>query len=75
MKTFPSYPLGTLLRDNDPRHDGRVVEVKSETFDRVFYFLPIAGNNVSRKTTVNKSRIFNDGKVRHQGFNLIGATT
>ena len=71
---LPSYPVGTTLRDNDPRKGGRVITVKSETFDKVFYFLKIdspTAPRAARKMSIDKRRIYEDGKPRHQGYNLV----
>ena len=72
---LPSYPTGTTLRDNDPRKGGRIITVKSETFDRVFYFLPVEGGPypslAGRKMSIDKRRIYEDGKPRHQGYSLV----
>ena len=72
---LPSYPVGTVLRDNDPRKGGREIVVKSETFDRVFYFLQIDDPSLvgarTRKMSIDKRRIYEDNKPRHQGYNLV----
>lgn len=57
--------VGQKLRDNDPRMEGRVIEIASLDEHSVVC------KSGSRYVRVKRSRIHNDGKTRRTGFDLI----
>lgn len=56
--------VGSRLKNNDPRKAG-VVLVKNVYDDHVTYWTG------KRTAKISFSRIYTDGKDRHQGYNLI----
>lgn len=65
--------VGMVLRDNDPRYEGRTVVVTD--VDGVWgepgYGARYQGPK--RKSFIAADRIYEDGKVRHQGWSVVKA--
>lgn len=66
---FADLYVGMVLRDNDPRYEGRTVTVTNTGVNNandggVYY------HTGKRDQFIKAERIFNDGKVRHQGWSV-----
>ncbi len=61
---------GDKLKDNDPRCEGRVLEI----IDTGSYYRHVVARAPSgREVTILKRRIYSDGKPRKSGFDLVKA--
>lgn len=60
-----------IIKDNDPRTDGRLLEVV-EVGDRYIYAVSaVLQRPPLRKHRILKNRIHTDGKLRRSGFSLV----
>jgi hypothetical protein len=59
--------IGDILQDNDPRQEGRTVEIRA--------ILPNGVSGMSYPkgafVTIRRDRIYTDGKPRKSGFSLV----
>lgn len=66
---FADLYVGMVLRDNDPRYEGRTVVVTNTGVNNandggVYY------HTGKRDQFIKADRIFDDGKPRHQGWSV-----
>ena len=67
MSLHPDIKIGSILKDNDPRQEGRTVTVDEVGKSRVLYISPKNG----QRNSISLKRIHYDGKARKTGFSLV----
>lgn len=74
MSVKPELKVGMLVRDNDPRLEGRTRYVERIEGDRAVLSL-LMGHGWFRPTKVRLDRIHLDGKPRRSGWSVVAPTT